>query len=341
MTSSSGRRPVGIRKTAKGWHVYVSVHGRQYAKRWPADTALSTMKAWREQQRAKVRYGVEPPKAGRFELDVTDYLASVASMPSVADRRLHMREWAAHFVGRDKNAVTALEIRTRLEALVKAGYAASSVNKRRTALMSFYTALNGKSGYNPVRDVAKYEEAAEPRSVHPLTFLRVLACMPPSATRARLHVLLTTGWPHTQLAKLKPEHLDLEKNRAYVTPRRKGKGTAGRWLPLLPSAVAALKVLKQWDAFGEFSRSAMHSAFARGLEKLNAHRARLKLPPLALRPYDARHTFGTMLAERLQDDRAIQELMLHSRAEQTRRYTDRATSQRVRQAVGTFWKATS
>lgn len=91
----------------------------------------------------------------------------------------------------------------------------------------------------------------------------------------------------------------------------------------------------QWECFGHFSKSAMHKSFRLALKKLNAHRKRLKLAPVdeTLHPYDFRHAFGTMVAERVTDDRAIQELMMHSRPEQQRRYTEAATAQRVRAAV--------
>jgi integrase len=338
-------QPTGIRKTTKGWQAFVYVRGRFYSKRYPKKTDLKTMKDWRQSKAVEVKAGkviaAETPKTGDFELDAAAYLASVSSMPSFTDRRLHILEWANYFAGRDRQTITPLEIRTRLERLVSAGYSPSTVNKRRTALMAFYTRMNGKSGYNPVRDVEKYHEDEEPRAQSFWTIYRILALMRPSKTRARLRVLLWTGWPHKQLKQLRPEHLDLAHARAYVTPRRKGKGRKGVWLPLLPGAVTALQDFAKWDCWTPtiegklrpFSHSAMHSRFAHALAKLNARRATFGHPPLEVHPYDLRHSFGTMLAERLQDDRAIQELMLHSRPEQTLRYTRAATQGRVLAAV--------
>ena len=138
--------------------------------------------------------------------------------------------------------------------------------------------------------------------------------------------------------KLKAEHLELEATpaRVYVSPRRKGKGRRGVWLPLLPGAVRALKDFDKWEAYGRFSTSSMRMSFLRAVDKLNERRARHKRPPLDGRPYDLRHSFGTMLADGLQDDRAIQELMLHGTAQQTRRYTAKAAQARVSNAVATF-----
>lgn len=330
-----------LRQTRSGWQKYTRVRGEFVSEHTADKPSLLEVRNWVRSQHTSDK----PPRAvkvGTFPRDVDAYLGSVTDMPSYDDRAFHMQWWAGQLQGRKRNSVTALEIKTALAQLRKT-HAASSCNKRRTALMSFYTAMNGKSGYNPVRDVPKFQEDAEPREQTFWTVYRILALMRPSQTRARLRVILWTGWPHAQLKRLKPEHLDLAHARAYVTPRRKGKGRQGTWLPLLPGAVIALKEFIAWDCFTKtdpktgkrkpFSHSAMHSAFARAVAKLNTRRAAHGHPPIDAHPYDLRHTFGTMVAERTTDERALQELMMHSRAEQSRRYTQRATERRVANAV--------
>lgn len=335
-----------LRQHSGGWQKYTRAGG-SFASEWTEDKpTLEEVRDWVGQQRPGTRRRTpEAPGDTTIEEDVPTYLASVAAMPSIADRRLHMAEWARHFRGRTRNTITAAQIAARLHQW-RATLSASSCNKRRTALMSFYTRMNGRSGYNPVRDVAKFVEEEEPRAQRVFTIYRVLAFMEPSRTRARLMVILWTGWPHAQLQRLKPSHLDLAHARAFVTPRRKGRGRKGTWLPLLPQAVKALRDFIKWDCFTPthpktgklvpFSTSAMHSSFGRALAQLNAHRQRLALPALNIRPYDLRHTFGTYIAERITDERAIQELMMHSRSEQSRRYTESATQKRVANAVATL-----
>ena len=331
-----------VRPTAYGFQLYTKVNSRFISEHVSKQPTAMAVREWVRLKHAEIKHGLDvpPPHDATVEDDVPAYLASVAAMPSIADRTLHMREWARVFKGRHRDSIQPIEIRTQLERLRKT-HSASSCNKRRTALMSFFTALNGKSGYNPVRDVPKYTEDTEPRAQSLCTIYRILALMRPSKTRARLRVMLWTGWPQAQLARLKPAHLDLKRGRAYVTPRRKGKGRAGTWLPLLPGAIVALREFDKWDCWtpepdGQpmpFSSSAMHSAFLRAVAKFNAHRRRLQLPPVEIRPYDLRHSFGTWVAERTTDERALQELMMHSRAEQTRRYTEAATMKRVVDAV--------
>lgn len=324
----------GIRKIPQGFQAYVRVNGRFLSKSFPPDTALLIMRRWREEQRVRVRLGAELPKGAQtFEQDADDYLSSVQSMPSYSDQRRYILAWATVFAGRQRNAIQPLEIKAELERL-RRRLTASSCNKRRTALMSFYTVLNGRSGYNPVRDVPKYAEDSErPRAQSLWTLYRILALMRPSKTRARLRVMLWTGLPQRQIKQLRPEHIDWKGQRVYVTPRRKGKGKAGGYLPLLPGAIVALRAFNEVRAFGSFSHSAMHARFRLALAKFNAHRARFDHAPLAIRPYDFRHSFGTMIAGIVTDERAIQTLMLHSRAEQSRRYTEAATQSRVEAAV--------
>jgi len=323
--------------------------GRQIPRRFKPDEPLRAVLEWIEEVRVlgrlEARGVVLPPTdaATGFRARVRAYLASVTSMPSYATRRQHLREWVAVFGDLDPAAITAIAIKTALEAK-RATYAPESCNHRRTALRSFFTSLNGKSGFNPVRDVPKYEvEDPGPRAQSIWTCYRVLACMPPSKTRARLRVLLTTGWPHAQIGKYDPKFLDTrnpQRPRVFVQKRRKGKGHPGAWIRVLPGAVAALRDLATWEAIGPFSHHSMYKSFQLALGKLNARRAaydraheRPVRPPIVMRPYDLRHSFGTWLAEHGVPDRTIMELMLHSRIEQTYRYTKSVAQELTDQAI--------
>jgi integrase len=60
------------------------------------------------------------------------------------------------------------------------------------------------------------------------------------------------------------------------------------------------------------------------------------------RPYDFRHSFGTWLAlETDGQERVVQTMMMHATAEQSRRYTEAATTPLVDQAIGRLRRATS
>src|SRR5690606_40877729 len=137
------------------------------------------------------------------------------------------------------------------EAKRVAGKAPSTINHFRTALLHFFTVMNGKSGANPVKDVPPYAEHSDGiiRAHDYGTIYRLLALMRPSKTRTRLRLMAWTGWPHTQVMNLRPEDIDFAHARVRVSRRRKGKGAAARWLPsALPQTRAALERFLEDDA---------------------------------------------------------------------------------------------
>lgn len=333
----------GIRTTQTGYQAYIRIQGRLYAKRFPFGTPLKEMKDWRRDKEVAIRTGATIPTIDpvewTFREDVLAYFNIIQSMPSLSDRKYHLALWANVFGGKSRSQITPQMIRSQLETWRQSGLSAGSCNRRRTALMSLWTTLDGKSARNPVRDVPKYHEGdGELRALSHGIIYRILCRMRPSKTRARLRVIAWTGWPHTQVANLKAEHLDLKHGQAFVTPRRKGRGHQADWLPLLPPAVTALKDFDKWDAYGTFSRSAMHSAFARAVGNYNAHRAQYDPPrrPIVAHPYDLRHSFGVLVAALFKDDQVVQRLMLHSNPLQTQRYIRAARAYRLAESVATL-----
>jgi len=81
----------GLQRERSGWRVYVSVHGRLYAKRFPRDTPLTLMRQWREAKRAELLHGGLPttPRAQRtFGQDVEAYLERLAMA-----HQAHLEMW--------------------------------------------------------------------------------------------------------------------------------------------------------------------------------------------------------------------------------------------------------
>jgi integrase len=288
-------------------------------------------------------------------------------MRSAVDRIYEIACWAEAFKGRTRASITAADIRRVLEQWRRTGrqdghggLALSSLNRRRTSLMGLYTALDGRAAPNPVRDVPKYDESGnqEIRAADPRLLYRIIArvgrrkwkarrwrrkgtnpkAQRVSKTRARLRLMLWTGWPQAQIMRLTLGDYDKAHQTVWIGRRRKGKGAKGRRVPLMgPGAVRAMQAFIAAHAFGEFSTSAMHSAFARAVAEENAHRAQHNKPALTgLHPYVLRHTFGTEIAKVISDERAIQELMLHATPIQTRRYTEAATHGRLLMARDTW-----
>lgn len=325
--------PHGIRRTPQGYQAYVWVAdpthpkgGFQASKRYPATAFVSTMKAWRNRRRLNLD---EDQPAHAFADDARAYLArdKVAKMPTREQREQHIEEWIAIFGARDRAAIQPHEIQEALDGM-RTRLSAGSVNKRRTALMDLWTTLDGRHQANPVKATTVYDEPVpEPRAPALAKVLTILRAMPTRTEyarkcRARASVIAWTGWPHAILKQVQPDDLDLKARRAFVNRRRKGKGAAARWLPLLPEAVRALRAFHRVGAYGPFSNSSFHKRVTAA-----------STPHGKIRPYDLRHFFGTLIATITRDERAVQELMLLSTVEQARRYTAAATDPRVQAAV--------
>jgi integrase len=356
--TKSKRKRAGIRKTPAGnWQAFIRVRGKWHSKVFPADTALTKMREWREAQRLGVAAPEAPAAGSTLADDVAAYLLQVADMPTLKWREADLILWLeALGPNRDRRTITTGEIRAQLVSWRLHGprqrwdkrrngfvsepgpLAANTVNHRRTALMHLWTTLDGRSAPNPVRDVERFRDDSQdapPRSLTPAAVAAILEHMAESQTRARLEVMRWTGIPPAQLARLQPADLRWD-DAVYVRPRRKGKGAAGAWLPVLPAGWEALRTFKRLGAWGAFSTSSARRSF-----RLAAAKA-AKDPDLdpAIRteladvtPYQLRHSFGTLIAGITRDDRAVQTLLQHADIRQTHRYTKATADPRAADAI--------
>lgn len=355
-----------VRRTAYGFQLYTRVRGRFVSEHWTGKTEPLAMdvREWVRQQHVAIKAGIELPNQGStFRDDVAIYLQTRASMPTVKWREADLALWVQIYGDRSRDSISAIEVRQHLEhwkahgpklvydrkaqrfTAVKGPLAANTVNHRRTALLSFFTVMEGKSGRNPVRDVPRYRDDSldrPPRALPDDLVTAAFAAMPATKSRARCRVLRWTGWPHSTIARVTPEDLHLKQRTAWIGPRKKGRGVRGRTLPLLPQAVAALREFDRLDAYGSFSTSSLRKAWLLALEIV---RQRVKAKQLTLSkagraalaesstPYDLRHTFGAMLSRGTTDRKARQLLMLHGDPRQTDRYESAAVQEALTAAV--------
>jgi len=349
------RRPksaeTGVERLPDGkYRVWVKVLGRAYSKRFPAESGKIERRDWRAATRTAVLIAAqkeedEAPAPGTFAEDVHTYLAQVRTMPTFVQRERHLREWlAALGPDRTRASITPADIRTVLQRLRAGGrpvvryardgegrsvreiakhqaYSASACNHRRTALMHFFTILDGKHAANPVRQVDKFREPdPEPRGLPMDTVARLLEAMGATKNRARAAVLAYTGIPHIQIEQIAESHVDEAARQVYVLGRMKGRGTKARIVRLLPDGLEAFKLMKRYEAWGEFSRSHFLTA---------VHRACRKIGILEIRPYDLRHSFGTAAYKAGGDIGAVQKLLGHTSTKMTQRYTLGADDARI------------
>jgi integrase len=149
-----------------------------------------------------------------------------------------------------------------------------------------------------------------------------------SKTKARLAVIAYTGLPHSLLKRLRPEDVDWQGQTIFVPARRKGRGVARRALPLTDAGLRALERFHELECWGAFSNSSLWKSFSRACKALKL---------TGVRPYDLRHSFGTMVYLRTGDVRATAELLMHSASSHMAdRYTLGGVAPRLKIAVQGF-----
>lgn len=344
--------PPGIYPQPSGaFRVIASIgRGKRVEKAFPKGTSQRAMVVWQEEARAELRRR-PAPKAGTLETDVADYLRARATMPTLKTRRRHLEMWVAALGGaRHRDTVTPLEVRTQLETWLAdeaRGWSHTTANHLRTALMHFYSLLNGKAGYNPVRAVKKLRTKSKPRKPlsYPL-FEAIVAHIPtawrgygrkPSAVLhrqmiARLRVLAYVGLPHTQIKALTPSDLmpdDLIAGAwlVRVQGRDKGAGTDDVYMPLGQRGLAALQEFFACGAQGEFRNETMRDLFLAGAARVGR---------FDLTPYDLRSLFAKTVLRSSKNRSALKDLMQHQSEATSAIYAQEAIRDELRAALTAF-----
>lgn len=371
------RREPGQRRLPSGkWQVYVRVtppgdtRSRFLSTTFPADSLVTDRRRWRERVRLDARVGSALTPLGEtpFAEDANRYLESVAALPTIDQRRQHIREWVALFGHRPRASIRPHEIRAQRDRWLteprtdRQGrecppYAAGSVNKRLRALSNLWRVLDGRHAPNPVREVPEADEIeGEPRALPYGVIQAILDAMPDvtraqkgarraagSQTKARLAVMAWTGLAHTQLAGLRREDVDWEGQSVWVQGRRKGaSGTErkGHRKPITSQAIAALRRFDTLDCWGAFSRASMRKSLMTACRRVEARFKEdgdgVEIDLSRVRPYDFRHSYATALLAATRDLQATQRLMLHGSATTTERYARAAVDPMLVEALEQF-----
>jgi site-specific recombinase XerC len=276
---------------------------------------------------------------GTLTADVRAYLSQLPAGRMRDDAAMLLAHWVFVLGDQPRASITPAVIRTTMSAWLDAGKKPGTVNKRRTALRSLYTALDGAGGANPVREVRKLHEAQEARDIPPSALAAILAELPVRTAKGRwwrstahLRVMAATGWPPRILAQITDADLHLAGPDPYaiVKPRAKGAGQAGKAVPLTPEAVEALKDFRTAKAWGPVPRNVLRLVFLRAVEKAKAKWVGAWPVPDHVSPYWLRHAFGTRVLAASGDLAGTAEVMLHGSLASTQRYTRSAVTTRAR-----------
>lgn len=328
-------------------------------KRFPLGTDVAVMQAW--QYGAKEKLLLAAPKGpviGSLADDIPIYLATLPEGRYRDDSTEIFQHWRlSPLAAKPRTEITRLELIAQISKWLNVGAAASTCNRRLSRLRKLYHALDGVTTANPT-DAIRFqrEPEKEARDIPFHVIDKILEALPDRGraerfgtvpnvglTKIRLRVMAWTGVPPATLARLRPRDLDLTRGRVYLRPRRKGQGTAGVWLDLLPQAVEAFRAFKAADLFGRpYSNASIGKTWRVGIKRALAAavkdpaltEALEQLPPRC-RPYDLRHSFGSEIYRQTGDIRAVAELLQHADMETTKRYTKGAVSARVSAAIKT------
>jgi integrase len=328
----------GIYSDSIGFSICAKIHGQQFEKRTKALPDQALRQRWIEALTARMPTRL----AGTLAGDIDVYLKT---LPAKSARKVNatndLQPWRERFGDQRRGDLTSIDIRTALaewQSRGGPGSAPSTLNHRRQELLNLYTSFNGKAGANPVRDVPRVRDVREePRGIPMQVARYILKFLEDTASKHRLTVLLETGLPHIQIARLQSRDFQEKPRTVFVRPRRKGAGVKGVTLPLTRRGAAAIAALFKAGAEGTFSNSSLRKAFLRALVKAQArfyrrHRRYIDLPP-HFHAYDLRHAFGTEALKRTRDIHATAELMLHADIRTTLRYTEAAVSENARKAI--------
>jgi integrase/recombinase XerC len=261
------------------------------------------------------------------------YLADIAQLAAFCDARK-----IARF-----SDIDAQRVRTFAATDHARGLSARSIQRRLSALRTFYTFLvrEGSSTHNPALDVrAPKQKKRLPTTLDADQMGRLLAFRTDdtlsSRDKAVMELFYSSGLRLTELVSLDLGSLDLKDRMVRVT----GKGAKSRVLPIGRYAIAALEnwleeraaLLKSAGARRAKSTAGSHEGavfVGRGGRRLSARAVQLRVDLWARRqglgvhvhPHMFRHSFATHLLESSGNLRGVQELLGHADIGTTQVYT--------------------
>jgi integrase len=259
--------------------------GRLLSKRFPIDTPIATMAAWREDQKVDARHRQTAKKplpilVTGFAEDAERYLEARQTMPQFEGRKYHIRLWVELFGERNHTTIEPVEILRQREEWLTRGpkwvqtksgrmlkplpLSPQEVNLRLRALENMWSTLWPKEE-NPVKEVDECGDAAkaQPRGQSFALCYEVRDCMPDlttperggaaeigSLSRIRFEVMFLTGLEPKQIGRLEEGAVNYQVPSIVLPLRLKGQSNKRRKRPrrivrARPLLEAALPALRR------------------------------------------------------------------------------------------------
>lgn len=315
---------------------------------YPLGTPLEQLRLAQRALTRELARTVQVVYKGSLAADIPRYLATIAHPRKRLDDAARLAHWAnTPLAQKPRGAITSAEIKAQMATWATDGtLAIATINKCLTVLRSLYRELNEDRDPNPTTRVQKlFVESHPPRDLGREVAAAILGKMSESLTKHRLALMLDTGWPPAQIMRLRPEDIQWGPPvLVRLRPRRKGKRTGERWMPVTPAGAAALKAFAAAAAYGLFSTSSVYKSFQVAAKKVRAdqraenvkraRRGQRPLPVLAhARPYDLRHAFIAHVLRQSGNLAGTQYLAMHSKPGQTLVYGEAAIPELAQRAI--------
>lgn len=311
--------------------------------RFPLGTSIVAIRQDMQARLDELADDQPAPEAGSVRAIVAHALRREHDRTRRKDRAQLLRPWVDAFRNAQWRLVSRQDLQGVVDDWARDGLSASRIRKRIGALRAAWRSVApDRAAPHPIE---RLPLPAEP----PATAIRgrpmalvdlVLQNVTQPRSQARLGVLAWTGQPPARVMAIKREHVRWQAKppELYVSPRRKGKGSADAWLPLLPPAVLWLKRLFADKADGPFTLSPLgriwHEAIVETQQQLRKAKRRDDAARLNdFRVYDLRHSFLTHLAIVTGDVYVVKEYAGHASIQTTLRYMRGAASARVKSAI--------
>lgn len=309
--------------------------------RFDLGTDEDVLKLAQARERVKLREAAQrgaPIARGTLAADVVAYFVkAVLSKQRREERTQQLAWWVERFGGRVRASLKWQELHDAL-ATLRDELAASTINHYRTALSNVFTVLDGKNAPNPFRDVPMEQPPDAERRDQPYEFIQVILDKlrdrgrgkALSKTKARLRVLAYAPLTPAQLWALWPADVHWAESEVSTPGRKKGAGTRAQRKPLTAEALEAFRAYDAAGCWGKKpSRSSMRRIFGvardAAIKELRKTRPDLDLSRAAtMRPYDLRHSFGTVALASTGSLPIVQQLLDHADARTTLRYAQGA-----------------
>jgi integrase len=320
----------GIWADQYGYAAIKTASGIRREKRFPPNTPLSAMRAWRTAQ-GQILERTAPIKAPRGTLmhDVDAYLRQVAHLTSAPELRSVLKAWTARLGHVSRYRITSQDINHAVVAWRQDGVAPKTVNNRLNALRRLYHVLDSPRAWCPVDDVQLLPVPRQPVTYVTPEIIRATyaglvrgeqaGTIRDAKTRARFMVLASSGVRPSELMRAKPADIDTGR-RVWATRDGKGGFRHGGGVYLTSDLLAAWSVFIGAQAWGVFNTG----SFAKVLRTAGW--------PRGVRPYQLRHTVGMAMSEAGIDLADISAGLGHSRPQTTRSHYVSVLGSRVQSA---------